>query len=65
MARRGTFSTHSHIYVLSSSEAITELLGLASSQENCIWEVTTGSKPDVSSFFFFFFKELIRHSALT
>lgn len=28
MARRGTFPIYSHIYVLSSSEAITELLGL-------------------------------------
>ena len=58
MARRDTFPIYSPIYALSSSEAITELLRLESSQENCTWEVQTGSEPDVAfslvPFFFFF-----------
>lgn len=48
MARNGTFLTDSHVYALSSPEAIIELLGLKSSQENCIWEVKTGSKLIIS-----------------
>lgn len=48
MARNGTVLTDSHVYVLSSPEAIIELLCMKSSQENCIWEVKTGSKPVLS-----------------
>lgn len=55
MAIRCTLPIYSHIYALSSSEAITELLGLESSQENCTWEVKTGSEPDVALSFVPFF----------
>lgn len=48
LPRNGTFLTDSHVYALSSPEAIIELLGLKSSQENCIWEVKTGSKLVIS-----------------
>lgn len=53
MARTGPI--FSHIYVMSCSEAITELLALESSQVNRTWEVKTGSDPDVALYAFSFF----------
>lgn len=61
MARRGPIS--SHIYAMSPSEAITELLALESSQVKCTWEVKTSCDPDIAHYVYtlFYFLNFLKH----